>query len=386
MSRKYKNIETKLIKSGEPEPKILGAVSMPIFQSSTFEYGGEDNYHDVRYIRLNNTPSHDALHKKLAAIENAEAAIAASSGMAAMTTALLAFLVKGDHVLAQDNLYGGVHEFISKDLPQFGIEYDFIDASKPDEWKSKLKRNTKVIYIETISNPLMKVGDLNAVPKFAKEHKLISMIDNTFASPVNFRPIEHGFDLSLHSCTKYLNGHTDLVAGAAIGSTEYVDRVRMKLNHLGGTLDPHTCYLLQRGMKTLSLRMRYQNQSALRIAEFFEAQPGIEKVNYPGLKSSPSYKFASELFEGFSGMMSIELDGGERAADRFIELLEIPINAPSLGGVETLITKPSVTSHAGLSPSDRRKVGISDSLIRLSVGIEHTDDLLEDFAQALSKL
>ncbi len=386
MSSKYKSIETKLIKAGEIEPKILGAVSLPVFQSSTFVYGGEDNYHDVRYIRLNNTPNHHVLHEKLAAIENAEAAIVAASGMAAISTTLLTFLEKGDHLLVQDTLYGGTHDFITKDLPALGISYDFIDPANPQQWAKKLKPDTKVIYVESISNPLMQVGDLKAAAKFAKEHNLISMIDNTFPSPVNFRPIEHGYDLSLHSCTKYLNGHTDIVAGAAIGKAELVEKIRKKLNHFGGTLDPHACFLLHRGMKTLSVRIKYQNESALKIAKFFEQQSGVIKVNYPGLESSPSHKRAKELFSGYSGMISIEIEGGKEASEKFISLLAIPICAPSLGGVETLITLPSTTSHAGMDPEERRKIGISDGLIRISIGIEDTEDLIADFKQALSKL
>ncbi len=386
MAYKYNRIETKLIKAGEIEPKVLGAVSMPVFQSSTFVYGGEESYHDVRYIRLNNTPNHAVLHAKLAAIENAEAAVVAASGMAAISTALLTFLEKGDHLLAQNTLYGGTHDFITKDMPALGITHDFIDPANPQQWARKIKANTKVIYVESISNPLMEVGDLAAAAKFAKEHNLISLIDNTFPSPVNFRPIEHGYDISLHSCTKYLNGHTDIVAGAAIGKTELVEKIRKKLNHLGGTLDPHACFLLHRGMKTLSVRMKYQNQSALKIAGFLEKQPAVIKVYYPGLESSPSHKRAKELFSGYSGMISVELQGGLQAAEKFLKELTIPICAPSLGGVETLITLPSTTSHAGLDPEERRMMGIADGLIRISIGIEDTGDLIEDFKQALEML
>ena len=385
-TKRYNNIQTNLIKAGEPEPKVQGAVSMPIFQSSTFEYSGEGNYHDGRYIRLNNTPNHLALHEKLAAIEGAEAAIVASSGMAAISTALLTFLKKGDHMMIQENLYGGTYDLITKDFPQYGIEYDFINAASPAEWGKKFKQNTKVIYAETISNPLMEVGDLDAIVKFAKSHNIISMIDNTFASPVNFRPSEHGFDISLHSCTKYLNGHSDLVAGAAIGSAGYIEKIRVKLNHLGGTLDPHTCFLLHRGMKTLALRMKYQNESAVKVAEFLESHDAVAKVNYPGLKSSTSFTRAVKLLNGFSAMISFELNGGLAAAEKLISNLSIPIYAVSLGGVETLIILPFKTSHAGLSAKERKSIGISDGLIRLSVGIEDTDELIEDFTQALSKL
>jgi len=383
MTRVYKHLETKLIHAGEPEPLIGGAVSMPIFQSATFEYTGQTSYHDIKYIRLNNTPNHIALHEKLASLENGEAALVTASGMAAISTALLTVLSSGDHLLVQDCLYGGTHDFITKDFATFGIAFDFINGDDPGSWEGKLRPTTKAIYVETIANPLLQVADLKAVVEFAKSHGLISLIDNTFASPFNFRPPEWGFDLSLHSCTKYLNGHSDIVAGALIGHAELIERIRHKLNHLGGSLDPHACFLLHRGMKTLAVRMRYQNESALRIARFLEDHKAVEKVNYPGLESHPGHGRARELFDGFSGMLSFELKNGVEAAERFMQNTTLPIIAPSLGGVETLITRPATTSHAGLSPEDRRKLGISDGLIRVSVGIEATEDIIEDFERAL---
>ena len=383
MSKNYEHIDTKLIHSGEPESRIEGAVSMPIFQSSTFEYAGETDYHDLKYIRLNNTPNHNAVHAKLAALENAEAAIVTASGMAAISTALLTVLKAGDHLLAQDCLYGGTHDLITKDFPDIGIECDFIDAGDPTSWKSKLRPNTKAIYVEAMTNPLLEVADLKAVAAFAKEHGLVSMIDNTFASPVNFRPAEHGFDISLHSATKYLNGHSDIVAGVCIGGTEIIGKIKKKLDHLGGSMDPHAVFLLHRGMKTLALRMRYQNDSALRIAHFLEDQPAVERVNYPGLESTRGHKHAAELFDGFGGMLSFELNGSIADADAFIKRAKLPIMAPSLGGVETLITRPAITSHAGMSHEDREQLGISDKLIRLSVGIEATEELIADLKQAL---
>ena len=383
MSKVYKHLETKIIHAGEPEPLIGGAVSMPIFQSSTFEYTGQTSYHDLKYIRLNNTPNHVALHEKLASLENAEAALVTASGMAAITTALLTLLSSGDHLLAQDCLYGGTHDFITKDFAAFGITFDFIDGDDPDSWERYLRPNTKGIYVETITNPLMQVADLKAVVEFAKKDGLVSLIDNTFSSPINFRPLEWGFDLSLHSCTKYLNGHSDIVAGAVIGRADLIERIRHRLNHLGGSLDPHACFLLHRGMKTLAVRVKYQNESALQVARFLEGHPTIEKVNYPGLKSHPRHRRARELFDGFSGMLSFELKGGVEAAERFIQNTTLPVIAPSLGGVETLITRPATTSHVGLSPEDRQRLGISDGLIRVSVGIEATEDLIEDFEQAL---
>ena len=383
MTKVYKHLETKLIHAGEPEPLISGAVSMPIFQSSTFEYTGQTSYHDLKYIRLNNTPNHIALHQKLASLENAEAALVTASGMAAISTTLLTVLSSGDHLLVQDCLYGGTHDLITRDFAPFGISFDFIDGDDPDSWKNQLRPNTKAIYFETITNPLLQVADLKAVVEFAETHGLVSMIDNTFSSPINFRPPEWGFDLSLHSCTKYLNGHSDIVAGAVIGRADLIEKIRHKLNHLGGSLDPHACFLLHRGMKTLAVRVKYQNESALKIAKFLEDHPAIEKVNYPGLESHPGHQRARELFDGFSGMLSFELKNGVEAAERFIQNTTLPIIAPSLGGIETLITRPATTSHSGLSPNDRQRLGISEGLIRVSVGIEATEDIIEDFGQAL---
>lgn len=383
MAKAYNRLETKLIHAGEPDPPIEGAVSMPIFQSATFEYAGAASYHDLRYIRLNNTPNHIALHHKLAALENAEAALVTASGMAAISTTLLAILSSGDHFMAQNCLYGGTHDFITKDLPALGISCDFIDGDDPESWKRYLKASTKAIYVETMTNPLLQVGDLKAVVEFASGRGLISMVDNTFASPVNFRPAEWGFDLSLHSCTKYLNGHSDIVAGAVIGRADLIEKITHKLNHMGGSLDPHACFLLHRGLKTLAVRVNYQNESALKIARFLETHPAVKIVNYPGLKSHPRHRRAQELLDGYSGMLSFELVGGVEAAERFIRKTTIPFVAPSLGGVETLITRPATTSHSGMSPEDRQNLGISDSLIRLSVGIEATDDIVEDFDQAL---
>lgn len=382
-----KRMETKLIHAGEMRPRVGGAVNLPIFQSATFEYGGEDDYHDIRYIRLNNTPNHIVLGEKLAAIESAESGLVAASGMAIISTALLSILRKGDHILLQDCLYGGTHDFVTKDLPGLGIEYDFIDGSDPASWEKKIRKQTKAIYVEAIANPLMDVPELAAVVEFARANKITSIIDNTFASPINFRPAEIGFDLSLHSCTKYLNGHSDIVAGACIGKADLVKDVKRKLNHLGGTMDPHAAFLLHRGMKTLSLRVKHQNESAQKIAEYLEKHADIGAVNYPGLESHSSHARAAKWFDGFGGMLSFELkDQDADKTDEFLKALQLPICAPSLGGVESLITRPATTSHLGLSKEDRKKIGISDSLVRFSTGIEATEDLIEDFEQALKKI
>ena len=383
MSESSLRIETKLVHAGEPLPRILGAVEMPIFQSATFEYGGEGSYHDVRYLRTNNTPSQLALQAKIAALENAPAALVTASGMAAISTTLLTVLSAGDRLLAQSCLYGGTHDLMNRDFATLGLAVDFIDADRRESWQAQLRPTTRAIYVEAMTNPLLQVADLEAVVEFARAHGLISIIDNTFASPVNFRPIEAGFDLSIHSATKYLNGHADIVAGVVSGGAELIERIRHKANHLGGSLDPHAAFLLSRGLKTLALRVRYQNESTLRIARFLESHRAVECVHYAGLESHPRHARARSLFAGFGGVLSFELEGPASRADEFAARVRLPIVAPSLGGVHTLLTRPATTSHAGLAPEERARLGIGDGLLRLSVGIESTEDLLEDLERAL---
>ncbi len=378
-------METKLIHGGEPRPNPSGAVVMPIYQSSTFLCDPTAGYHGNRYIRLNNTPNHDALHAKLAALENAEAALVMSSGMAAIATTLVTLLGGGDHMIAQSNLYGGTHTLLTHDLVDLGIGHTFVDAQRPETWRAAVRKETKVFYCETITNPLLEVGDLPAIARFAREHDLVSVIDNTFASPVNFNPIDHGFDLVIHSCTKSLNGHNDLVAGAVIGDAERVERIRHRLNHFGGALDPHACFLLHRGIKTLAVRMKHQNESAVRIARFLADHPNVLRVNYPALDAHPQFARARELFRGCGGVLSFEVKGGGEVAARLLTKVRIPLAAWSLGGVESLITQPATTSHAGLSSDERNALGISDALIRLSIGLEATEDLMADLDQALER-
>ena len=357
---------------------------MPIYQSSTFVTAGEDgDYHDIRYMRLNNTPNHEVLHAKLALLEGTEAAVVMGSGMAAITTTLLALLTAGDHVLAQDCLYGGTHDFLTKDFPGLGLETSFIQPEAPDTWASLLKPRTKMIYVESVSNPLLRILDLERVVAFARQHNLISVIDNTFPSPVNFNPAAMGFDVVLHSATKYLNGHTDIVAGAAMGSAERIRTIKRKLDHLGGTLDTHACSLLHRGLKTLVLRVRYQNESTLNLARWFAKHPAIAHVNYPGLDEHPDNARAKRWFRGNGGVLSFELKRGLDATNTMLKRLQLPFIAPSLGGVETLITRPATTSHSGIPRDVRLAMGITDHLVRVSVGIEAIEDLIADFHAAL---
>ncbi|EYF07981.1 trans-sulfuration enzyme family protein [Chondromyces apiculatus] len=379
-------LETRLVHAGEPTPRADGAVAMPVFQSSTFTIDrarGEAGYHDLRYIRLNNTPNQLALAAKLAAIEGGEAALVTGSGMAAISTTLLSLLGAGDHLLAQRELYGGTHALLTDNLPRLGIGATFIDAGAPASWKAALRPTTRVLYVEAISNPLLRIGDLAAAASFARAHGLVSIIDATFATPVNLRPIDLGFDLVLHSATKYLNGHSDIVAGALIGRAVLVEKTKHLLDHLGGSLDPHACFLLQRGLKTLSLRVRHQSASALTLARFLEAHPAVAAVHYPGLESHPDHARARPWFSGFGGVLSFELRGGVEAADRLIARARLPLHAPSLGGPETLLTRPATASHAGLTPEDRARAGLPDALLRLCVGLEAPEDLLADLDQAL---
>ena len=377
-------VETKLVHAGEPRPRHQRAVSMPIYQSSTFEYAGATDYHDLQYIRLNNTPNHAALHGKLAALEGTEQALVAASGMAAISSTLLSLLSAGDHVLAHDGLYGGTFDLLTKDLPRLGISCTFVDAARPETWAAHATPRTRVFYVETITNPLTQVVALDQVARFARERGIVSVIDNTLATPINFRPAEHGFDLVVHSATKYLNGHSDIVAGVVTGRAALVGDVKRKLDHLGGALDPHACFLLHRGLKTLALRVRYQCQSALEIASFLERHPAVSAVHYPGLERHPHHARARQWFAGAGGLLAFELAGGVDSVERMFGRLTLPLSAPSLGGPETLITRPSTTSHAGLSPDVRKRQGITDGLVRLSVGLESTQDLIEDFTAALA--
>ena len=290
--------DTLLIHGGEPSPRIAGSAVPPIFQSTVYAMEGTPAYDDIIYPRLNNLPNHEVLAKKLALLEGAEAGLVTASGMAAITTTLLTLLAGGGHLLLQSRVYGGTDSFVREDLAGLGIAVDFIEELDPDDWKRKLRSNTRVIYTEAIGNPLLQVPDHRQVVAFAREHGLTSVVDNTFASPINFRPIEHGYDLSVHSATKYLNGHSDLCAGAVAGSKTLVDRIRHRLNHLGGTLDPHACFLLHRGMKTLSLRVTRQNESALWLAQRLEADDRIKSVLYPGPAVAPAAREGARVLLG----------------------------------------------------------------------------------------
>jgi len=383
---KFQTIETNVLHAGSPRPHIAGAVVNPIVSSANFIQRDEKTYDAVRYIRLHNTPNHQILHARMAAIEGAEASLVTASGMAAISATIMSFVKSGDHLLVQKTLYGGTQNFLDDDGEGLGIENSVIDITDPNGskvWEKSLRKNTKLIYVEAISNPLIEVGDLRAVVAFARENNLISVIDNTFASPANFRPLEIGFDLVVHSATKYLNGHSDIVAGVVSGTDNNVAKIRHLQLHLGAALDPHACFLLERGIKTLMLRVERQNSNAMKLAECLDSRSEIRKVNYPGLSDNPGHKFASDLFSGYGGMLSFYAKDGS-TANNFLRNVKIPIHAASLGGVETLVVQPSRSTHLGIPSDERERLGITDDLVRVSVGIENINELIADFSQALS--
>lgn len=378
-------IETTAVHGGERRPGPEGSIVFPIFQGTVYGVEEGTSYDEIKYHRLSTTPSQRYLHDKLAALEGGEAAVATSSGMAALTTTLLSLLRSGDHLLAAEGLYGGTHELIADHAGDLGWTYTFVDPGDPESWAAARRPTTRAFLVETITNPLIRVPLLGEVVDFARREGLTTVIDNTFATPVNFRPLEAGFDLCCHSGTKYLNGHSDLVAGCVIGSAGAIDRVRGKLNHFGGSLDPHAGFLLARGLRTLALRVEAQNANALALATFLADHPQVAEVNYPGLPSDPDHAHAAELLRGFGGMLSFRLREPEHA-ERLLQALRIPSVAPSLGSVETLITIPARTSHAGMSREDRDRIGITDDLVRVSCGIEGSADLIADFERALAEV
>jgi cystathionine beta-lyase/cystathionine gamma-synthase len=378
----FATLDTDVVHAGRPAPHIEGAVVTPIFQSANYVMGDERTYGDVRYIRLSNSPNHHVLHARLAALEHAEAALVTSSGMSAITSTLLALLQTGDHAIAHNSLYGGTQTWFDRDALRLGIACARVDAKSPDGWEQALRPTTRLIYVESISNPLMEVPDLEAVVAFARRHGLTSIIDNTFTSPVNFRPLDLGFDIAVHSATKYLNGHSDIVAGAVVGSRQHVGRVAHVVHHLGGSLDPHACFLLERGLKTLVLRIERQNASALRLARALARNPKVRRVNYAGLETDPGFEIARRLFKGCGGMLSFYTHTPDQA-ERFLAAVRIPVHAPSLGGTESLVVRPSRSSHLGLTDQERAHLRVTDDLVRVSVGIESADEHVADFEQAL---
>lgn len=382
MKSNKKGINTICTHVGEvKDTQFQGAIS-PLFMSSSYQYDGVDV---KRYPRYFNTPNQEALCKKVAALENAEAGLIFGSGMAAVSTSMLAFLHKGDHVVLQKTLYGGTYNFVVEEFHKFGIEYTFTDGFSRNDFITAIQNNTKVIFIETPSNPLMLITDLEMISSIAKERGLITMIDNTFASPINQNPIDFGIDICIHSATKYMGGHSDICAGAVAASQEHIDTIWNIAKNLGGSLSDYTIWLLERSMKTMALRVKAQNKNAKKLAKWLEAHELIKKVYYPGLKNHPDHGIAKKQMRGYTGMLSFELIESINA-NQFMKALKLIKQSMSLAGVESTILSPSETSHALLSSEERSKQGISDGLLRFSVGIEESKDLIEDIEQALASV
>jgi cystathionine beta-lyase len=321
--------------------------------------------------------------EKIANLESAEAGLVLASGMAAVSTTLFGLLRAGDHALFHTDLYGGTLHFVTETLPRFGIEFSTCDLSKAD-LADHIRPNTRLIYAETPSNPLLRITDLRRIASFAKPHGIWTVVDNTFASPVNQRPVELGFDLVIHSGTKYLNGHSDVLCGAVLGSGPLVDLIRKAAIGHGGVLDPRACWLLERGLKTLALRVQRQNANAQCVAEFLRGHSRVSAVHYPGLVEHPGHSIARDQMDGYGGMLSFEIGGTVAEADVFLAKLALVTPAVSLGGVESLIGFPARTSHSLVTPEERERMGIRDNLLRLSIGVEDAEDIIEDLDQALS--
>jgi len=365
---------------GEKQPGR--PVVPPIVQSATFEWSKPEDG-ELLYSRYGNNPNQVAVGQKIAALEGTEAAVALGSGMAATAMTMLALAEKGDHIVASSQLYGATLSLLREELPRRGIETTFVDPDTADGWRDALRPKTRLVHIELPTNPTLRFFDPRPIVEVARAHGIPVTCDATFGSPVNFRPADTGVDVVIHSATKYLGGHSDLIAGAVAGPSEIVTEVTRLSRLYGPSLDPHAAWLLDRGMRTLDVRMARHNENAQLLAEWFSERGGIDRVLYPGLASHPDHDVASELMSGYGGMVSVVLSGGGAAADRFMDALRLAIAAPSLGGVETLVSQPRYTSHVGLSREEREASGIPDGFVRISVGIEAATDLVDDFEQAL---
>lgn len=375
--------ETVAIHAGERPDKAYGAISVPIYQTSTFAFEDVGKTRGYDYTRTAN-PTRKVLEDTIAQLEGGKAAFAFATGMAA-ETAVIHLLKAGDHVIAGDDIYGGTYRLFKNVMHHSGIEFTFIRMDSQENLEKAIKPNTKLIWVETPSNPLLNIVDLEMVTMVAKRHHILTAMDNTFATPYFLRPIEYGFDLVVHSTTKYLNGHCDVVGGAVVAATEELaEKIHFLLNAMGIGASPFDCWLVLRGIATLPLRMKKHEENAFAIARWLEKQKSVSRVYYPGLESHPGHDIARRQMKGFGGVVSFELKGGIEEVNRFLKKLRVFALAESLGGVASLAEHPATMSHASMPSEQRLKAGIADNLIRLSVGIENIDDLLADLEQALN--
>lgn len=371
--------ETQCVHSGTIKDAVTGGVNSPIFSSSAFSYLDREQ---IAYPRYFNTLNQGAVVEKVSTLEGAEDGVLFSSGMAAMSTVILAFAGGGEHVVMMDELYGGTHALAADEFKRLGIEHTFT-ATDADDICKAVKQNTRVVVIESPTNPLLSVIDIRKVARLCRDRNVVTVIDNTFATPIHQNPLDLGIDIVVHSGTKYLGGHSDICCGIAVTTGEKAERIRRLARNLGGSLNAQTCALLERSIKTLAIRVERQTENAGRISRWLENNPMVKRVFYPGLASSPYHELAKSQMSGFGPMLSFELDDAKVNPDRFVRGLRVIAPAVSLGGVESTICSPAVTSHAKISAAERRRIGITDSLLRLSVGIEQIDDLISDMEQAM---
>ena len=376
-------LSTTALHGGAPHQPPGAPVVAPIFQSVNYlqEFGTEEG---LRYSRYANTPNVETVQRRLALLEGAESALVLSSGMGATACAMLALLRPGDHLLTSSWIYGGTRRLFFDEFRTLGIEITEVDPLESRSWRRGMRKETRAIFVESPVNPTCRVLDLHNAAQLAKEHGIALVVDSTFASPINFRPLEHGADVVIQSTTKFLNGHHDILGGAVMGTASYIDEVRRKMILWGQAPDPFACWLLERGLKTLAVRVRQQNANAQRLAEWCATRPEFARVHYPGLPDHPDHARAAELLDGFGGMMAVELVGGGAAADRFVKRLTVVKYAPSLGGVDSLVSAPRFSSHAHMSVEERAAIGIPEGFLRVSVGLEDVEDLVADFTQALA--
>ena len=373
------NKSTKCVHSGNLiDEKYHGNIS-PLYPSITYDFIESDVY--PRYF---NSPNQIGVAKKISDLENAELSLLFGSGLGAISSSMFSFLKKGDHVILQDSLYGGTINFVNTEFNKFGIEYSYVDINDTGKLNSSVKKKSKIIYIESPSNPLLNIINLIEISDFAKSNSLISMIDNTFASPINQNPLDFGIDLVIHSATKYLGGHSDILAGSVSGKSSYIDKIKNSGLNFGANISEYSAWLLERSIKTLSLRVNSQNNNALQIAKFLTSNNKVEKVYYPGLKSHKNHDIAKKQMYGFGGMLSFELKSNIDPI-KFVQDLKIIKPTMSLAGVESTITSPALSSHKKMDPEIRRALGISDNLLRFSVGIENFEDLVLDLDKSLTK-
>jgi cystathionine beta-lyase/cystathionine gamma-synthase len=388
MKRHEHRPETEAVRGGTELSKKNAPLTTPIYQTSTFQVTDSDQqlratHTDMFYTRYGN-PTNTVAESAIAELEGVDAGLLFASGMAAITTSVLALLKSGDHIVAQRDIYGGANKFLGQWLPKLGIETTFVDTTEYDQHARAIKSNTRMLYLESPTNPTLRVVDLKRVSALARQHNLLTMIDSTFATPINTRPAEFGIDLVMHSGTKYFGGHADLIAGVVAGRRDLIDKIHETRTTLGSCMDPHAAFLLVRGIKTVAVRVERQNENALRIAEFLASHPKVKRVHYPFLKGHPQRALAMEQMAGGGGVLSFEVDGTGEDARRVSEALHLFTLAPSLGGVDSLVTIPVLTSHAMISAEMRQKMGVTEQLIRLSVGIESVDDLIADLEHGLA--